>query len=114
MRRQEGNSRRSSVSRLAAVSALSAAVVLGTAAAAPAQAADPSTQAARPCGASFANHGPITDVYYRHCTSGSDSVRVRAIIHWDIDGPCVTVGPRQTRLIWTFVAPGRFDRIARC
>ncbi|GCE01057.1 hypothetical protein EHYA_08796 [Embleya hyalina] len=96
------------------MSALSTAVVLGITAAAPAQAAETSTRAARPCAVSFAHHGPLTDVYYRHCTSGSDWVKVKAIIKWGGDGPCYPVGPGQTRLIASFVQPERFDRIVRC
>ena len=54
-------------------------------------------------------------VTYRHCTSGSDSIRVRAIIRFHVDGACTTVGPRQTREIDTYWFPsGVFDRIARC
>ena len=30
-------------------------------------------------------------VTYRHCTSGSDSIRVRAIIRFHVDGACTTV-----------------------
>jgi hypothetical protein len=114
MHQPAGIFRRTAVARRTTMSALFAAVVLGALAAAPAQAAETSTRAARPCGESFNNVGPYTDVYYRHCTSGSDSLTVKAVIHWDFDGPCVTVGPNETRLIWTFVAPGRFDRIVRC
>jgi hypothetical protein len=54
-------------------------------------------------------------VTYRHCTSGSDSIRVKAIIRFHADGSCVTVGPRQTREIDSYWFPtGVFDRIARC
>lgn len=79
------------------------------------------TAAAHPCGHLLRFDPPqpgspvLWRVTYRHCTSGSASIRVKAIIRFHTDGPCVTVGPRQTREIDTFWTPsGVFDRIARC
>jgi hypothetical protein len=68
-----------------------------------------------PCGESLrpCNINQIC-VDYRHCTSGSDSLRVRAIIHLGPDGPCTTVGPGQTKLIWIYGGISFFDRIDRC
>jgi hypothetical protein len=57
---------------------------------------------------------PIWKVIYKHCTSGNDSVRVRAIVSGWEDGPCKTVGPRQAKLIWDFPPGASFDRIDRC
>ncbi len=71
-------------------------------------------QAGRPCGASFSHFGTATTVWYRHCTSGNDRVRVRAIIHWGFNGPCETVYADQTKAIHNFIAPARFDRIQSC
>jgi hypothetical protein len=79
------------------------------------------TAAAQPCGHLLRFDPPepsspvLWRVTYRHCTSGNDSIRVKAIIRFHADGSCVTVGPRQTREIDTFWTPtGIFDRIARC
>jgi hypothetical protein len=79
------------------------------------------TAAAQPCGHLLRFDPPepsspvLWRVTYRHCTSGSDSIRVKAIIRFHADGSCVTVGPRQTRQIDTYWFPsGVFDRIARC
>lgn len=58
---------------------------------------------------------PVTEVHYRHCTSGNDSVRVKAIIDWWDDGACVTVGPNQAKQIDFFPSDiGTFNRIVRC
>lgn len=109
--------------------ALTMAVMVSTAgvSAAPAQAdsavAGPAkaTAAAQACGhlLRWDPPGPgepvLWHVTYRHCTSGSDSIRVRAIIRFHADGACTTVGPRQTREIDSFWFPsGVFDRIAGC
>jgi len=59
--------------------------------------------------------GHVVFVYYRHCTSGRDSLRVKANIRWWPDGPCTTVGPNETKLIDTYpVPPGTFSHIDRC
>jgi hypothetical protein len=58
--------------------------------------------------------GVGTLVIYRHCTSGSDSLSVRAIIGLGPDGPCTTVGPNQSKQIYRYVSPAYFDHIARC
>jgi hypothetical protein len=75
---------------------------------------DPGAGILAPCGASLRGCTGVTCVDYRHCTSGSDSIRVRAIIHLGADGPCTTVGPNQTKLIWTYGGFSFFDRIDRC
>jgi len=68
-----------------------------------------------PCGESLQFCGTNTTcVNYRHCTSGSDSLRVRAIIGLGPDGPCTTVGPNETRGIWAYGGISFFDHIARC
>jgi hypothetical protein len=77
--------------------------------------------AAAPCGHSLQRtHGNVYDVIYRHCTSGSDSVRVRAIINNAVDGSCQLVRAGQTKAIHSFETPvpnfpdPKFDRIERC
>ena len=67
-----------------------------------------------PCGESIRSCSGNFCVDYRHCTSGSDSVRVRAIIGLGADGPCTTVGPNQTKVIWIYGGISFFDHIARC
>jgi hypothetical protein len=72
------------------------------------------TAAAR-CGESlrfFPNN--LTGVVYRHCTSGRDSVRVRAIIKRGADGRCTTVGPNEEKIIHFYGGISSFDRIDRC
>jgi hypothetical protein len=85
--------------------------------AAPAQAAAGAEQvaaAARPCGESTGDKILYIAVYYRHCTSGSDSVRVKAIINNGSDGSCTTVNAGKTEEIAGYVWPSSFDRIVRC
>ncbi|WP_158102849.1 hypothetical protein [Lentzea kentuckyensis] len=76
-----------------------------------------SVAAERPCGASKQRHFPdITtwDIYYRHCTSGSDSVHVRAVIDWGSDGDCKEVTANETRKIAEYTNPSEFSHIRRC
>ncbi len=61
------------------------------------------------------NPGCKIYVYYRHCTSHRDSIRVKANIQFYPDGRCTTVGPNETRLIMVYgTPPGVFRRIDRC
>lgn len=92
-----------------------AAVLMACAVAATASlTAMPAQAAARPCGGSTGDKVLYTAVYYRHCTSGSDSVRVKAIINNGADGDCKTVGANKTEEIAGYKWPSSFDRIVRC
>lgn len=56
--------------------------------------------AADPCGGWSARLGTEWQVaYYKHCTSGTGSLRVRAIWDWWPDGDCETVPPNARTII---------------
>jgi hypothetical protein len=89
--------------------------------ASPAQAAPATPAQAAPvtpmatCGANFyPAMGGGTSVTYKHCTSGSDSVVVKAIINNGFDSDCERVGPNDEKFLMVFIWPGSFDRIVRC
>lgn len=57
----------------------------------------------------------VVYVHYRHCTSGSKSIKVKAEISFYPDGRCISVGAHKTALIAAYGAPpGMFKRIKRC
>jgi hypothetical protein len=67
------------------------------------------------CGTSLTSKSQTITVWYRHCTSGSDSVRRKAIIAWGDDGNCHTIAAGQTRWMKTYTAPlSWFDRMVAC
>jgi hypothetical protein len=67
------------------------------------------------CGTSLTSKSQTITVWYRHCTSGSDSVRRKAIIAWGDDGNCLTIAAGQTRWMKTYTAPlSWFDRMVAC
>jgi hypothetical protein len=81
----------------------------------PAHADTDASVAARPCGTSIESTvGSGQRAVYRHCTSGSGSVTVRAIINNWPDGGCTTVGPNQELEIWRWAWPGSYARTDRC
>ena len=106
---------------LAATSVGVLSAVIGASAATAAPTTTPAAGASSPtaaygCGRTLVKDpsGVGTLVYYRHCTSGSDSLRVRAIIGAGGDGPCTTVGPNSEKRIHRYVSPAYFSSIARC
>jgi hypothetical protein len=69
--------------------------------------------AAFPCGTTVGHEWYGYTVHYRHCTNGTDSVRVKAIVDFGPDGGCTTVGPNQEKVIHRY-SYGVFSHIARC